>query len=47
MERVRGQVIETFKIGSETNSSKLLDIIKSMDFKLPKADDIVRELKNE
>lgn len=47
LERVKGQVIETFKIAAITPAAKLLDAIKSVDFKVPRADEIIRELSKE
>jgi len=47
LERVKQHVIDTFKIAAITPAAKLLSAIKSVDFKIPRADEIIRELGKE
>ena len=47
LERVQEHVIETFKIAAITPAAKLLNAIKSVDFGIPRADEIIRELGKE
>ena len=39
--------METFKIAAITPAAKLLNAIKSVDFGIPRADEIIRELGKE
>jgi hypothetical protein len=47
LERVQDHVIETFKIAAITPAAKLLNAIKSVDFGIPRADEIIRDLGKE
>jgi hypothetical protein len=47
LERVQDHVMETFKIAAITPAAKLLTAIKSVDFGIPRADEIIRELGKE
>jgi hypothetical protein len=39
--------METFKVAAITPAAKLLNAIKSVDFGIPRADEIIRELGKE
>jgi len=47
LERVQDHVVETFKIASINPAAKLLNAVKSVDFGIPRADEIIRELGKE
>mmetsp|Transcript_5341 Transcript_5341/g.8238 ORF Transcript_5341/g.8238 Transcript_5341/m.8238 type:complete len:132 (+) Transcript_5341:1006-1401(+) len=47
LERVADHVVETFKIAAITPAAKLLNAIKSVDYRIPRADEIIRELGKE
>ena len=47
LERVQDFVIETFKIAAITPAAKLLNAIKTVDFGMPRAAEIIRELGKE
>ena len=44
LERVQEHVIETFKIAAITPAAKLLNAIRNVDFGIPRADEIIRDL---
>ena len=47
LERVQDHVVDTFRIAAITPAAKLLSAIKSADFGIPRADEIIRQLTKE
>ena len=47
MERVQDHVIDTFKIAAITPAAKLLNAMKSVEFGIPRANEIIGELSPE
>jgi hypothetical protein len=47
LERVQDHVTETFKIAAITPAAKLLNAVKSVDFGIPRANEIIGELSKE